>query len=58
MSFQDGCLLAKMTVDFATKYIWACDLRLNYSFTGKKFLFKIIKTNLTNLRRKKLPEKN
>ena len=41
-------MLAKMNGDFAAKFIWACTFLFAYSLAGEKFLFKIIKMNLTN----------
>ena len=51
-----GFPLGKMIGEFAAKYIWACALTFVYSSTGEIFLFKIVKMNLTNLRRKKSPQ--
>ena len=36
--------------------IWACASAFVYSSTGEIFLFKIVKMNLTNSRRKKSPQ--
>ena len=45
-----------MTYDFAAKYIWACALTFICSLNGEIFLFKIVKINLTDSRRKKSPQ--
>ena len=45
-----------MNGDFAVKFIWACAFSFVYSLAGEIFLFKIVKMNLTNLRRKKSPQ--
>ena len=45
-----------MNDDFAAKFIWASAFLFVYSLAGEIFLFKIIKMNLTNLRRKKSPQ--
>ena len=41
-----------MNGDFATKFIWAGTFLFVYSLAGEIFLFKIVKLNLTNSRRK------
>ena len=45
-----------MNGDFAAKFIWACAFLFVYSLAGEIFLFKIVKMNLTNSRRKKSPQ--
>ena len=40
----------------AAKLIWACTFLFVYSLAAKIFLFKIIKMNLINLQREKLPQ--
>ena len=45
-----------MNGDFAAKFIWACEFLFVYSLAGEIFFFKIVKTDLTNLRRKSLPQ--
>ena len=45
-----------MNGDFAPKFIWACAFLFVYSLAGEIFLFKIVKMNLTNSRRKMLPQ--
>ena len=49
---KGGFPLGKMNGYFATKFIWACTFLFVYSLVGKIFLFKIIKIDLTNSRRK------
>ena len=41
-----------MNGDLAAKFIWACAFLFAYSFACEIFPFKIVKMNLTNLRRK------
>ena len=48
--------LGEMSGDFAAKYIWACAFLFVYSWAGKIFLFKIVKMDLTNSRRKNSPQ--
>ena len=45
-----------MNGDFATKFIWAGTFLFVHSLAGEIFLFKIVKLNLTNSRRKKSPK--
>ena len=45
-----------MNGDFAAKFIWACAFLFFYSLAGEIFLFKIVKTYLTNSRRKNSPQ--
>ena len=45
-----------MNANFAAKFIWACTFLFVYSLAGEIFLFKIVKIDLTNLRRKNLPQ--
>ena len=45
-----------MSGDFTAKFIWACAILFAYSLAGEIFLFKIVKMDLTNLRRKNLPQ--
>ena len=45
-----------MNNDFAVKFIWTCAFLIVVSLGGKIFLFKIVKINLTNSRRKKSPQ--
>ena len=45
-----------MNGDFTAKFIWACAFLFVYSLAGEILLFKIAKMNLTNSRRKKLPQ--
>ena len=45
-----------MNGDFAAKFIWACAFLFVYSLAGEVFLFKIVKTDLTNSRRKNSPQ--
>ena len=45
-----------MNGDFATKFIWAGTFLFVYSLAGEIFLFKIVKMNLINSRRKKSPK--
>ena len=45
-----------MSGDFAAKFIWACAFLFVYSLAGEIFLFKIVKMDLTNSRRKNSPQ--
>ena len=47
--------LGEMNGDFSAKYIWACAFLFVYSLAGKIFLFKIVKTDLSNSRQKNSP---
>ena len=51
-----GFPLGEMSGNFATKFMWACTFLFVYSLAGEIFLFKIVKMDLTNLRRKNLPQ--
>ena len=53
---QGGFPLSEMNGDFAEKFIWACAFLFVYSLAGEIFLFKIVKMNLTNSRRKNSPQ--
>ena len=50
---EGGLTLGEMTGNFVARYIRACPLSCVYSLSGEIFFFKIVKMNLTNLRRKK-----
>ena len=52
---KGGSPLGEMSGDFAAKFIWACAFLFVYSSAGKIFLFKVVKMNITNSQRKKLP---
>ena len=54
-SLKGGFPLDEMNDDFAAKFIWACAFVFVYSLACKIFLFKIVKMNLINSRREKLP---
>ena len=45
-----------MSGNFATKFIWACVFVFINSLAGEIFLFKIVKMDLTNWRRKNSPQ--
>ena len=45
-----------MNGDFDAKFIWAYAFIFVYSLAGEKFIFKMVKMNLTNSRRKKSPQ--
>ena len=45
-----------MNGDFAAKFIWACAYLFVYSLASEIFLFKIVKMDLTNSRRKTSPQ--
>ena len=45
-----------MSGDFTAKFIWECGFLLVYSLDGEIFLFKIIKMDLTNSRRRNSPQ--
>ena len=45
-----------MNGDFAGTFIWTCAFLFVYSLTGEIFLFKIVKMDLTNLRRQNSPQ--
>ena len=47
-----------MNCDLAAKFIWAwaCAILFVYSLAGKIFIFNMVKMNLTDLRRKTLPQ--
>ena len=51
---KGGFPLGEMNGNFATAFTWACAFSFVYSLAGEIFLFKIVKCNLTNLRRKKV----
>ena len=53
---KGGFPLGEMNGDFAGKFIWACAFLFVYGLAGKIFLFKIVKTDLTNSRRKNSPQ--
>ena len=53
---KGGLPLGKMSGDFAPKFIWACGFLFVYSLAGEIFLFKIVKMDLTNWRRKNSPQ--
>ena len=53
---KGGFPLGEMNGDFVAKFIWACTFLFVYSLAGEIFLFKIVKTDLTNSRRKNLPQ--
>ena len=40
--------LGKMNGNFAVKFIWGCMFLFVYCLAGKRFLYKIVKMNLTN----------
>ena len=48
--------VGKMSCDFAEKFIWACAFLFVYSLADEIFLFKIVKMDLTNSRRKNSPQ--
>ena len=52
-SLKGGFPLGKMNGDFAAKFIWASAFLFVYSLADKVFLFKIVKMNSANSRRKK-----
>ena len=56
ISIQSRFPLSEMTDDFTAKYIWAAALIPVYSSAGERFLFRIVKMNLTNSQGKKLPQ--
>ena len=45
-----------MSSDIARKFIWACAFLFVYILAGETFLFKIVKMDLTNSRRKNSPQ--
>ena len=45
-----------MNGDVFAKFIWACAFLFVYSLAGEIFLFKIVKMDLTNSRRKNSPQ--
>ena len=45
-----------MKSNFAAKFVWACAFSFAYSLAGEKFLFKVVKMDLTNSRLKYLPQ--
>ena len=45
-----------MSGNFTAKFIWACAILFAYSLAGEIFLFKIVKMDLTNSRRKNSPQ--
>ena len=45
-----------MSSDFAAKFVSACVFFFAYSLAGEIFLFKIVKMDLTNSRRKNPPQ--
>ena len=53
---KGGFPLSEMNGDFAEKFIWACAFLFVCSLSGEIFLFKIVKMNLTNSRRKNSPQ--
>ena len=54
--YKGGFPLGEMSGDFAAKFIWACAFLFVYSLAGEIFLFKIVKMDLTNSRRKNSPQ--
>ena len=48
--------LGEMSGDFAAKFILACAFLFVYSLAGEIFLFKIVKMDLSNSRRKNSPQ--
>ena len=50
--FKGGFPLGEMSVDFDVKFTWACAFLFIYNLAGEIFLFKIVKMDLTNSRRK------
>ena len=48
--------LGEMSGDSAAEFIWACAFLFVYSLAGEIFLFKIVKMDLTNSRRKNSPQ--
>ena len=55
-TFKGGFPLGKMSGNFAAKFIWTCAFLFVYSLAGKIFLFKIVKMDLTDSRRKNSPQ--
>ena len=53
---KGGFPLDEMNGDFAMKFVWACAFLFVYSLASEIFLFKIVKTGLTNSRRKNSPQ--
>ena len=51
-----GFPLGEMSGDFTAEFIWACAFLFVYSLAGEIFLFKIVKMDLTNSRRKNSPQ--
>ena len=45
-----------MNGDFAAKFIWACAFIFVFNLASEIFLFKIVKMDLTNSRRKNSPQ--
>ena len=56
INIKDGFPLGKMNGDFAAKFSWVCAFLFVYSLADEVFLFKIVKVNLTNSRRKTSPQ--
>ena len=50
--YSGGFPLGKMNGDFAAKFFWACAFLFVYSLAGEIFIFKLVKMDLTNSRRK------
>ena len=51
-----GFPLGEMSGDFTAEFIWACAFLFVYSLAGEIFLFKIVKMDLINSRRKNSPQ--
>ena len=56
IKYKGGFPLGEMNGDFAAKFIWACAFLFVYSLDGEIFLFKKVKMDLTNSRRKNSPQ--
>ena len=54
--YSGGFPLGEMNGYFAVKFFWACAFLFVYSLAGEIFLFKIVKMDLTNSRRKNSPQ--
>ena len=57
----NGFLLRRISIRrnerrFDAKFIWAYAFLFVYSLASEKFIFKMVKMNLTNSRRKKSPQ--
>ena len=53
---KGGFPLGEMSGGIASKFIFACAFLFVYSLAGEIFLFKIVKMDLTNSRRKNSPQ--